>query len=74
MICEFMGSDTLFVSQTKVIKHYSGQCLTRPTELNKVVIMQECDGSVGQQWLLEKVGDISKEFVENYLGDNKIDD
>lgn len=63
----FMVSDKFFLSQAKVIKHSSGQCLSRPTNHSNVVIIKDCDGSVGQQWLLEKVGEITKAFVENLL-------
>lgn len=58
MVCGLTDSDTLFVSQTEVITHQSGQCLSRPENGNKKAIIKECDGSVGQRWVVVTTEDI----------------
>lgn len=62
-----MFSDTFFISQTNVILHSSGQCLSRPTEHNQVAIIKDCDGSIGQQWVWVKIEEITKAYVENLV-------
>lgn len=53
-------SNTICVPQKKEIKHITGQCLSRPVNNNKKAIITKCDGSDGQQWVLDKTEDITE--------------